>query len=71
MAKRILLSRGQFWRLGATGFVVGFFLCRLLERYTSPHVEGIVSLIVAFGAGGIALSAAMTRYPRFMDYDKD
>jgi len=51
--------------------VVGFFLCRLLEKYTSPHVQGIVSLIMAFGAGGIALSAAMTRYSRFMDHDKD
>jgi len=26
---------------------------------------------MAVGAGIIALSAAMTRYPRFMDYDKD
>jgi hypothetical protein len=72
MAKMMLVGRGQYLRLLATGWVGGFFLCRTLElRHASPRVQGAVEMALAIVTIIVSITFLMTRQPRFLDHDKD
>jgi len=79
MAKIVLLSRAQFWRVAVAGWVGGFFLCRIVEKYVNPQVREDVATVLVIGAfvlvfiGAFVLVFTGTRIgqPRFINYNKD
>jgi hypothetical protein len=67
--KIIVLSRGAYLRHSALGLVVGFFLCRFLDRSASPRTEWWVELAMAILAIVVATSTMTNRQPHFIDKD--
>ena len=50
MAKIVLLTRAQFWRVALAGWFGGFFLCRIVERFVNPQVREEVATVLVIGA---------------------
>lgn len=70
MAKVVLVSRAVYWRQWAVGWVGGFFVYRLLQRFVSPRVMGEVATVLAISMF-VLIFTDMSRKPRFLDHDKD
>ena len=79
MAKIVLLTRAQFWRVALAGWFGGFFLCRIVERFVNPQVREEVATVLVIGAfvlvfiGAFILvfTSARIGRPRFINYNKD